>query len=367
MKNKVSPTTKDQALSLVSSIVSTMQKSCKSCQVLSSADLEKSKIKYHSTRVFQLDEIISNGKGMPKAKAIEVFGPENSGKTHLLYAACRQVQSEGRIAIIGDIENRYSMEYIVNEIGLNPELLIIAKPHSVNEWLDDMLAQGYLNNPLVGIVGIDSIGAMVTDQEMDGELVDANIGAQAKMVTRWINRATKKQTHPDAPTIFVVNQLRDNVGAMYGADYKVPGGRVLKFLLSVRIKVRKVEFITNKEGETIGQKVELKIVKNSVGVPDKDCEVHLIFGKGYSNAHFLRTKFFPKRKVFEFHLNEKDYKLNKEEFSNWLNKYPKKALALWNQLKLPSQKPESSPSAVVEVSSELLLNTEEEEEEKIPI
>lgn len=350
-----------KAMDICAGIVASISKSCKDGSVITSDSIRNSKIKYQSSGIFAIDEAISKGRGIPKGKLIEVFGPESCGKSHFLYSVCKQVQSRGKIAIIADIENRCSSEYLIDEIGLDPDLLIVIKNQTCNDLFDSMIKDGYLNNPNVGVVGLDSIAAVLTDQEMKGEVSDANIGAQARLVTRFINRATKVQTNEDAPSIIAVNQLRDNVGALYGPDYKVPGGRALKFLGSVRIKMKRIEKLEGKDGKPIGQEVDFEMVKNSVGTPNTNTEVKLLFGKGYSNLQVFLDMFFKGKRKFEFQLTEKQYNFDsKDEFENWLYSKPKLAEKLWNQLRFADQKQESLPSVDADASTEQLSKEEEE-------
>lgn len=347
-----------KAMEVCASIVGLVSKSCKDGSVITSESIRNSKIKYQSSGIYALDDAISKGRGIPKGKLIEVFGPESCGKSHFLYSVCKQVQARGKIAIIADIENRCSSEYLVEEIGLDPDLLIVIKNQTCNALFDSMIDDGYLNNPAVGVVGLDSIAAVLTDQEMKGDVSDANIGAQARLVTRFVNRATKVQTNEDAPTIIAVNQLRDNVGALYGPDYKVPGGRALKFLGSVRMKMKRTEKLEGKDGQPIGQNVEFEIVKNSVGIPNTDTEVKLLFGKGYSNLEVFVEMFFKNKRKFEFQLTEKDYLFrSKDEFENWLYTNPKLSEKLWRNLRFPKL---DSPNVDVDASTEQLSKEEEE-------
>ena len=348
-----------QALSALESVMQSIVAGIKNGEVHSAKSFDAINIKYRSSGIPELDKIISKGKGFPRAKMIEVFGAENAGKTHLLFQYARVVQARGKIAVLFDVENRYSPEYIFDEIGLKKDLTIIIKCQSADEVLESMLT--WCNDPRIGVIGIDSIGALVTEQEMEGELSDANIGAQARMLTRWSNRLTKKITNPDSPTVLCCNQLRDNVGGgTYAPQTKTPGGRSYKHLLCVRIKVTprtKIE----RGGVVIGHEVEMKLEKNSVGPNHGIITVPLYYSHGFSSHEEIEDlmvkKKMKERSRFNFHLNEKGkdvkYSLSQKELFVWLKDYPLKMQKLWQLLH------EESTAATAAVSTEQSINSEE--------
>lgn len=345
-----------RGVELAASIAAGINLSVKSGRVFTSKSIRDEAIRFHSTGCFGLDFAISKGRGIPKAKLVEVFGPEGCGKSHLLFHFAKQVQSHNKVAVIVDIENRYSTEYLVDEIGLDPELLVLWKVITMEAAFEEIIKSSFINNKHVGVIGLDSIAAIITEREMEGEMGDANIGAQARLVTRFVSRVTKVQTDLDAPTIFAVNQLRDNVGVMYGPEYKVPGGRAMKFLGSVRAKLKRTGFIGDSDDPT-GQKVQIDLVKNSVGMPNKSVELELIFGKGYSNISIMEEKFFTGKRKIEFQLNEMPYTMTKKEFENWMFVQPRKAERLFKQLLNPSNETDSiekngQDQASVEIPSE---------------
>jgi recombination protein RecA len=340
-------------------VLGKLTKGIKEGTFISEAALDAQRYKFLRSGIFELDELISRGKGLPRKAVIEIFGSENAGKSHAMYAAMMQAQARNKINILIDVENRANMQYLLEEIGLKQDKLILIKPQSINEVLDNSM--DYCNDPNIGIIGMDSIGSIVTEQEMEGDIGDANIGAQAKTVTRWINRLTKKQTNPDAPTVYGPNQLRDNIGAMFGSNTKTPGGRSWRHQCSVRIAARKGELI--KKGDNIiGHMVIFKIEKNSVGRPYGECMVPLYYGFGFDSSDsfisLMDEKKYPKSKLGRtFQLNEKSYCIKDKDLADWIKQNPKQAAKLWDKLHDREKVKLDSVDVPVEVPTEPLLES----------
>lgn len=257
---------------------------------------------YKTSGVYALDWIVSNGRGLPKGKMIEIFGPENCGKTALTSCIFSKWQKDGKVVML-DYEHRYNIEYAISH-GVNKDKLIFIQPRSGEKGLE-LVERRIVKATGVEVVAIDSIPAIVTKQEMKGDYGDANIGAQAKLVTQFV-RQLSGRLRRDSPLIILVNQLRDAVGDMFKNE-KTPGGRAMKFFVSLRINMRKKTKI--KDGnEVIGHNIKISIEKSSIGPAHKEIEVPFYYSTGFDNYPFILSmaKDVGMFKSSAFHLNEKE-------------------------------------------------------------
>ena len=300
--------------------------------IMRMGDAADMKIATISSGSLAIDKALGVG-GYPRGRIVEIYGPESSGKTTVALHAVAEVQRQGGTAAYIDAENALDPQY-AESLGVDVDNLLLSQPDTGEEGLE--IADALISSGAVDLVVVDSVAALVPRAEIEGEMGDAHVGLQARLMSQALRKLSGEINKTKTIAIFI-NQIREKVGVMFGNPETTTGGRALKFYSTIRMEIRRAEQIKNGT-DVIGNRAKVKIVKNKVAPPFKRCEVDIMYGEGISKTGELLDMAVEKDLVNKsgawYSYGSERIGQGRENAKKWLAEHPDQMAELMNKVRV---------------------------------